>query len=166
MTAVFPQLPTAIVFYFIALLLYIFTVRRLTAFSFVVVGVLLLDFLHVGFEFFLKSHFHEPAFSTLVYYSWYLGFAFTDFAFVAVIISMCKSSRLKLDIASKVILSLYVALGLLQIFTLVERLVVNSDIVNFLYTHSVPILNFVIAVTLFGFIATSMIHSLRHHKTV
>ncbi|WP_414827784.1 hypothetical protein [Alteromonas sp. H39] len=166
MTAVFPQLPTAIAFYFVALLLHVLTVRRLTAFSFVIVGVLLLDFLHVGFEFFLKSHFHEPAFSTLVYYSWYLGFALSDFAFVAVIATICKNANLKLDIASKVILSLYVVLGAIQLFSLVERLVVNSKFAYYFYTQSIPILNFIIAVTLFGFIAISLFSGLRQQKTI
>lgn len=166
MTAVFPQLPIAIVFYFVALLLHVLTVRRLTAFSFVIVGVLLLDFLHVGYEFFLKSYFHDPALSTLVYYGWYLGFALSDFAFVALIAGICKNAHLKLDIASKVILSLYVLLGVIQLFSLVERLIVSSKVALYFYTQSIPILNFVIAFTLFGFIVTTLLSSLRQQKTV
>ncbi len=164
MTAVFPQLSIASLLYVVALLLYVFIVRRLTAFSFVIVGVLILDFLHVGYSIFLTSFFQDPSSETFVFYAWYLGFAITDFLFVWLLVSWCRNSGLRLDIGSKLILAIYAVLGVLQCFRLVERLIVNSDLMRFVYTNGIPILNIAIAVILFGFIAYSLISGLRGHR--
>ena len=164
MTAVFPQLSIASLLYVVALLLYVFIVRRLTAFSFVIVGVLLLDFLHVGYSIFLTSFFQDPSSETLVFYSWYLGFALTDFLFVWLLVRLCKGSGLHLDIASKFILAIYAILGALQLLRLVERLLVNSDLMKLIYSNGIPVLNFSIATILFGFIAVSLVNSLRGQK--
>lgn len=164
MTAVFPQLSIASLFYVVALLLYVFIVRRLTAFSFVIVGVLLLDFLHVGYSIFLSSFSHDPTTKTFVFYAWYIGFAITDFLFVWALAAWCKNSGLKLDVASKVILAIYAVLGFLQIFRLIERVLVNSDLMSFIYSNGIPILNFCIAAILFSFIAFSLVNNFRSQR--
>lgn len=164
MTAVFPQLSIASLLYVVALLLYVFIVRRLTAFSFVIVGVLLLDFLHVGYSIFLTSFFQDPSSETFVFYAWYLGFAVTDFLFVWLLVSWCKNSGLQLDIGSKLIIAIYAVLGVLQCFRLIERLIINSELMGFIYTNAIPILNFTIAVILFGFITINLINNFRGHR--
>lgn len=164
MTAILPQLSIASLFYVVALFTYIFIVRRLTAFSFVILGVLLLDFLHTGYGIFLTSFFHEPTSKTFAFYAWYIGFAITDFLFVWIISAWCRNAGLKLDIASKVILSIYAVLGFLQIFRLMERMLVNSDLMGYVYSNGIQFLNFCIAAILFGFIAFSLLGSVRGHK--
>ena len=165
MTEAFESIPSSTLLCLAALFLYLFTVRKVTSFSFVFVGILVLEALHIGIQFALASLVHTPELVPFVYYTWYLSYGLTDFFFVGVVFYLCRRSETELEFVSKLLLWIYLSLGVLQVVRLIERLTINSDIVGWLYTSGVPIVNFGIALILLGYvikvIATNLVLSFR-----
>ncbi|MEW9796582.1 hypothetical protein [Alteromonas sp. CYL-A6] len=151
--------------YVAALIAYSLTVKRITAFSFVLVGLLMLEGLHMGGQFLMASYYNEPAYTTIIYYSWYLFFAVTDFLYIGLTVLFCRKAGLAIDRVSYLLLSLYAFMGGLQVVRLIERTWVDTQIMEWFYTNSIPFINIVIGIILLAFVSkvilTNVIHGFK-----
>ncbi|QJR82332.1 hypothetical protein CA267_017025 [Alteromonas pelagimontana] len=153
--------PSTTLLYLAALFVYTLCVKKLTAFSFIFVGVLILEILHVGLEFYLYSSNEYSSYYELVYYSWYIGFAATDFLFIWVACLWSRKAQVPFDTISKVVLWLHGFMGVIQIVRLVERSYIDSYLMSLMYSNSIVLINMIIALLLIGFVAKVILENLR-----
>lgn len=161
MTEALNSIPLSTQLHIAALIVYLFFVRKVTAFSFVFIAILLLDALHLGIKYWLAILQATPEFTEFVYYAWYLSFGITDFIFVALICYWSDKSQTPLDITSKILVGIYLGLGALQVTTLIERSTIDTGIMVSLYSNGIPIANMVATVLLFGYVTKVVFDNLR-----
>lgn len=136
-----------------ALCIYILIVKRLTVFSFVFVGTLILDALHLGAEYYFISLNVLHQFDTVLFVSWYVFFGLTDLLFVALIVWWSSNLKMALDWSSKGVISLYLFMGLLQLVTLFARLYFYWESFDTVHNLLIVISNYTVSVLLLGHVA-------------
>ncbi|RDV24461.1 hypothetical protein DXV75_13630 [Alteromonas aestuariivivens] len=155
--------------YLVAFLAYIFSVRTITPFSFVIVGVMFLEVLHQGLTLFLNSSMktEDHVTQVLVFHAWYIGFALTDFIFVSLIYLLSRWLNVNLGLTCQLIAAAFLILGCLQIVGYVDGLFFDgTDWVAFIYTNSIPVINYLIFIILMGHVVvTALRSSVRYWRT-
>ncbi|WP_100656924.1 hypothetical protein [Alteromonas flava] len=124
-----------------ACLAYILNFRRADTFVYLCVGILLLTPAHYVYEQYLLELAILPENQAFVRNAWYIGFAITDIAFVAIVVLLARKAQLKFDFASKVLAYSFVSLAFIQLFRYVDRIVLETDMLGWFYRTSVPTIN-------------------------
>lgn len=159
MTEVFDLIPSSTLLNLAALVVYVLIVRRITVFSFVLVGVMIIEALHQGISFYLQSFFTAPDTWALVKVSWYTSFALTDFLFYGLTVHLTHTYRLEMDNVSKIVIHLYLVMGFIQLVRLAERYITNSEIMGVLYSNSIVLITMVISFLLIGYVGKVFIQN-------
>lgn len=153
MTEVFALIPPSTLLNLVALLVYVLVVRQITVFSFVLVGVMVIEVLHQGISFYLQSFYGDPSVVEIVFASWYLGYAATDFLFYGLTMHLARTYRFPLDPISNVVMKAFLIMGVMQIVRYVERLITDSDLMGAIYSNSIVLINMIISIMLLGYVA-------------
>lgn len=140
-----------------ALMLYMLSVRKLTVFSFIFLGTLVLEALHTGIEFYLQSVGALQDYSLFGFLAWYLTFGLSDMAFGFLIIAAARHMALPLNRVCQFLIGLFLLLGVLQILTMIERLTLQSALVGEIYPLIIFAVNTAISVILLGYSARTVI---------
>lgn len=135
----------------ICLVLCVIIVRKKTGFLIVLSLSCLLGFSQVGWEIYLTQLKNDGIDIGLIRNLWYMGFALSDFIFVAVCIWMCDKWRLPLDKVSNYILVTFIVLGFAQAVRYFDRLIIETDQLGWLYSQIVPALNLGVSVAVVWF---------------
>ena len=134
-----------------ALILYMLSVRKLTVFSFIFLGTLVLEALHTGVELYLQSVGALQDYTLFGFLAWYLTFGLSDIAFGFLIIAAARQMLLPLNKVCKALIALFLLLGMLQIMTMVERLTLQTELVGQIYPAVIFAVNTAISVVLLGY---------------
>ena len=129
-----------------AFLSYLGVVKRLTAFSFALAGLLVLEFLHQAIRHHIANIVPEAFFDVWGFYIWYLSFALTDFAYVWGVSACVKRMSLSIARATEFLLIAIFTMGLIQVVRMIDRLFIDSQWISILYTKGIPLLNMGISV--------------------
>lgn len=140
-----------------ALMLYMLSVRKLTVFSFIFLGTLVLEALHTGIEFYLQSVGALQNYSLFGFLAWYLTFGLSDMAFGLLIIAAARRMALPLSRVCKLLIGLFLLLGFLQIFTMIERLTLQTVVVGEIYPLVIFAVNTAISVILLGYACKTVV---------
>ncbi|WP_414827783.1 hypothetical protein [Alteromonas sp. H39] len=142
--------PLSTVLNILLLICYVAVVNRISSFTIIITGVILIEFLHQGIYALLSQPSVLELLETWIFVAWYLGFGLTDFAFVIVAIAVCKQSHTPIQKTSKIILGIFIFLGLLQVARFIEKQYSGTDYFKFLYTQGIPFINYMIVALLGG----------------
>lgn len=162
MSAEVIQIPLTTLLNLAALILYTLAVKRITFFSFVLVGLLLIDVLHQGIAIYLRSFLSDERSLSFVFHAWYISFAFTDFLFFLSGLYLAKVFGSDIDRASQFILYTYLALGVIQMLRFAERLFTDVNLMAWLYSEGIPLTNLVVTAFVIGYVIRVTFVSLRH----
>ncbi|QJR82333.1 hypothetical protein CA267_017030 [Alteromonas pelagimontana] len=130
------------------LIVYSAVVRRLTSFTYVMVGIIAIEALHQALTLTLMPLANSEHHNYLIFSLWYLGFAFSDFLCVGLVILGVKYSRQKMERASKFILGLLIAFGVFQVVRYIERLLIDSEFMGYVYAYVIVAMNYFVSLIL------------------
>ncbi len=162
MSAEVIQIPMTTLLNLAALILYTLAVKRITFFSFILIGLLLIDVLHQGIAIYLRSFLSDERSQSFVFHAWYISFAFTDFLFFLCGLYLAKVFNSDIDRASQFVLYTYLALGVIQILRFAERLFTDTNLMAWLYAEGIPLTNLVVTAFVIGYVGKVTFLSLRH----
>lgn len=143
-------IPLSTVLNILLLICYVAVVSRITSYTIIITGVILIEFLHQGLYAFLSQPAAFELVGSWLYAAWYLGFGITDFAFVTIVIVVCKLSGTPIQSTSKIILGIFSFLGLLQVVRFIEKQYSGTDYFKVMYTQGIPFVNYIVVVLLGG----------------
>ncbi|MBD3584226.1 hypothetical protein HHX48_00570 [Salinimonas sp. HHU 13199] len=138
-------------FYTAALLAYSLSVRKVTLFSFIFLGTLVVEALHFGIENYVKSLNSMEVFSTLGFYTWYLGFGASNLLFALSILLLRGYLPVIPVPVTRYFIAIYTLLGFLHLFTLLERLSLQSALVANSYPMAIALLTLLKMAGLIGY---------------
>jgi hypothetical protein len=142
---------------FMAAFLILFIIqKRFTPFSFLLIGVIVLEAIQLNLEFYLFGQFWDYSQYHLLYVYWYLGFALTDTVFVVVSIMLYHKFSLRLDWASRCIMTIYSVMAGLQLIRFVDRAFKDTAFIETLYQNGIPLLNLLVVLITFVYVASSI----------
>lgn len=143
----------------LAFSIYCVCVRRVTAFTYVVGMIILLNLFHQWLRFAISGFFHYEDYLYFVNLAWYLSFALTDLAVIYVCLNYIIKKELLRDRASDFVLFCYLFMALLQIVRFFDRIVIETDMLGFVYSKGILLGNAFasIAMLLFAFRAVYII---------
>jgi hypothetical protein len=130
----------------LALIIYLLSVRKVTAFAIIVSSSIVLDFIQQWIRFELKNLFHLTDYLFQINAAWYLGFALTNTIFIVLMIQVFKRVNLLRDTASEFLIICYMFMTALQVFRFLDRIVFDTDLIGFIYKCSITTTNVVVAI--------------------
>lgn len=139
-------LSTPAILMIVSLAIYMVTVRQVTVFSFVLLGMLFLEFTHLGIEYFMFGWFENTTNFELVVFCWYWSFAVTDWLFAYLIFVNQQDPDNPKDTISALIAWVFVLMGLIQVFRYVDRAIIETNVFGLFYQQSILVLNATLAV--------------------
>ena len=142
-----------------ALLVYAITVKRLTVFSFVLLGLTLLEVIHLGIEHYFWYIYTSYADYSIIYFLWYAGFAATDILFVYFLVRISRTLKVPLDWVSSFVMYVYLILGIVQVARYFDRFIFETNYLVTMYTDGIPIVNMVLSTVVFGFVIFEVIRN-------
>ena len=138
--------------YMIALSVYAVTVKRLTIFSFVLVGLVLLEAIHLGLEHYMWYIYKTWNNYSAAYFLWYVGFALTDFLFVFLLFRTARMMNTQMEWISSFVTYVYLILGVVQVARYFDRVVYKTDFLVTMYKDGIPLLNTALSAAVFIFV--------------
>ncbi len=138
--------------YMIALSVYAATVKRLTIFSFVLVGLMLLEVIHLGLEHYIFHIYTVWQDYFTVNILWYFGFALTDFLFVLILFRTAASMNAKMEWISSFVVYVYLLLGIVQVARYIDRFIFKTHYLATVYGEGIPLLNTALSAAVFIFV--------------
>lgn len=141
---------------FMALLYVLSLKRERTSFEVILFLSLILTGIHVWYETKLLYLMSVGEYEDLIIHIWYLGFAFSDFVFVGVILAYSKFKELERDVISDSILACFVILGFIQLARYVDRVIIGSDVLGLLYKNSIPAINTIMTILVLSYVFRSL----------
>lgn len=130
----------------LALIIYLLCVRKVTAFAIIVSSSIVLDFIQQWMRLKLQSLFHLTEYLFEINTAWYLGFALTNTLFVVLMMQVMKRVNLLRDRVSEFLIICYMFMTALQIIRYVDKLILNTDLIGFIYKTSITTTNVVVAI--------------------
>lgn len=155
-------------FRLLALLLYTVVVKRVTSFTVAIACIIVIECIHVPIELTLLPMF-SAADLTLAEWQqlravWYGSFLLTDLVVVGAIYAVTKRLHLKLELASKCIMAIFMALAMVQIVTFFSYYLGFRDAIKDYHYVLVRILNWA-DVAVIGSYCTWCIYQTVKHRT-
>lgn len=160
----FDLIPLSTVLNICLLIAYIAIVSRVTSYTVVIAGVILIEFLHQGLYSYLSQPTAQDYIGKWIYFAWYLGFGLTDLVFVLSVIACCRQLNISIQMISKTILVIFTFLGLLQIARFIEKQYSGTDLLKLLYTQGIPAFNYLIVALLFGQLVVEVANKVNQTK--
>ena len=142
-----------------ALLVYAITVKRLTVFSFVLLGLTLLEVIHLGIEHYFWYIYTSYSDYGVIQFLWYAGFAATDILFVYFLVQISRTLKVPLDWVSSFVMYVYLILGIVQVARYFDRFIFETNYLVTMYTDGIPIVNMVLSTVVFGFVIFEVIRN-------
>lgn len=152
----------------LALGVYTFAVKRLTAFNLVVSGGILLGVIHAFIADGLGSLFGVEEYAQAVTLAWYFSFAFTDLALVIGAKHFIARYALLKDKASSLLIYCYMLLAVMQIARFADREILSTDSLGALYKSGVVSMNIfmTLIVCMFAVKAALVYCNLKYKSTI
>ena len=147
-----------------ACIAYIFYTRKISAFFYCAIAVILFTFIQYHLEKELLILAQNPNFEQVVYNAWYLGFAYLDAVFVILVIYICRKSALPIDNVTRMILLSYFTLGFMQIARYVDRIIMESNSLGEIYSIVIPTINISVTLLICGHCIYVLLMGLKTRK--
>lgn len=132
------------------ILIYKFS-SRLSAFLVIMLCINTLLIVHpVAEVYMLDLAYNDPESRIYVRHGWYWFFALTDIIAVQISIRLCQKWNLAADRFSTYILYAFLAMACIQVLRWLDRIVLETEMLNAFYETSIPLINFSVAAATIG----------------
>lgn len=146
----------------LVLFAYQFVAPDKSSFGAILTIVVLMQMLQMWYEHFLIYSLAETFSKESIRIFWYMGFAVIDFAAVKICVSYCSYRNMTREKAGNFILLSVLLLGVMQLARFADRILIESNMLGWVYKHMIPTFNFGItfaATAYVAFIITGKIHN-------
>ncbi len=140
------------------LLIYTAIVRKLTSFNVLLILLLFLTYLQFYWDVTISKHFGREDISDLITALWYLGFGISDFIFVVLSCFIIRKNHLETNTPIRMIIYSYIALGVVQVITYLERFIFSTKNLYYFYEYAIPTVNASVTVIIFVYTAMTVLN--------